>query len=664
LFEKTAKKLDENIQSLIGRTIQTTDKSYMITGIAKNPENSLIMKNIEGLFINGESEYFHYGIYEKWDPSILQSCVMIKRDVSVKDFGERLSKSKFNFEWMEKRLGMQVNPDGSLQKVVANVEDERFELEPVNNPLKHRSIGYYLNELLIGLLILLTTLFNFISFQTAQFYNRLRECALRRITGAGKRDIFGLFYTEIVIAFLFTYLISLFLLTACKVPIKEIQWLSFLDTDILKFRMLQYLLFVMLLTFLLYLIPVNVIYKTSIYSTFFGGIGKRGKGFGRTILLFLQLVILFLFISAFLIVGLQTNRFRTQVLSHLSKEEKKNITYTFIHHKDLIDNQTAIINRISSSPFVNDILIHERNTVLNSRNAIVLNAKEGSDDGNHFGIPMYNEASIEVRNVHPHFFDFFRCVLVSGTFFNENSSPRDVVIDETFASYYGNKNPIGESFNGNRIVGIIKNLNTEKDKDMFVRIKQPVFYSASNHSEGGNFVLYVKAQHGKTKEVNELIEQCLSEYRLLPAEYKDTFTLEDEIESLLYNENNLFRSMSVLFVVSFIICMLGIYSAVVMNTEKRRKEICIRKINGATIKNILLLFFKTYIGLCTFAYILSVPVVYYYGNKWLDNYIDRISLNIEFFIAIYIVIFIFIAFTILFQILKVARENPAEVVKN
>jgi ABC-type antimicrobial peptide transport system permease subunit len=122
--------------------------------------------------------------------------------------------------------------------------------------------------------------------------------------------------------------------------------------------------------------------------------------------------------------------------------------------------------------------------------------------------------------------------------------------------------------------------------------------------------------------------------------------------------------MSVLFVVSFIICMLGIYSAVVTNTEKRRKEIGIRKINGASLKDILLLFGKTYMGLCTLACVTAFPVVYYYGNKWLDNYIDRISLNIGFFMTIYIVISIFVALTILFQLLKVARENPVEVIKN
>jgi ABC-type antimicrobial peptide transport system permease subunit len=100
-----------------------------------------------------------------------------------------------------------------------------------------------------------------------------------------------------------------------------------------------------------------------------------------------------------------------------------------------------------------------------------------------------------------------------------------------------------------------------------------------------------------------------------------------------------------------------------MNTEKRRKEVAIRKINGAIVKDILLLFGKTYIGLWTLTCILFFPVVYYYGNRWLDNYIDRISLNINLFLIIYLVVLILIIITIIYRILKIARCNPAEVIK-
>jgi hypothetical protein len=424
--------------------------------------------------------------------------------------------------------------------------------------------------------------------------------------------------------------------------------------------MLRYLLFVLLLAFVLCLIPVNIIHRISVRTVLLGISVKGKKGTSRTFLLFLQLVILCLFLSAFLIVGLQMNRYKSQVFNHLSKEEKMSIFSVSCFDRNLRNNRTAIVKKIEASPFVKDILIDEELVIGDQGGKlIVTNSGEKSTDTN-FNIPGFKENSIDSRYVHPHFFNFFRCELILGTFFNEESPPQDVVVDEMFASYYGNKNPVGESFDKYRIVGVIKNLNTSKDKDRFTQIKLPVFYAVSAHFDNG-FVLYIKAQVGKEKEVRQLIDQCLSEFTSTYQNY--TRTLEQEIDMALSYEKGLLHLMSALFVISLVISLLGVYSAIVMNTKKRRKEVAIRKINGAAIKDILLLFGKTYIGLWTLTCVLVFPVVYYYGNRWLNNYIDRISLNTYLFSVIYVVVLISIIGAIIFQILKVARCNPAEVIK-
>jgi ABC-type antimicrobial peptide transport system permease subunit len=97
-----------------------------------------------------------------------------------------------------------------------------------------------------------------------------------------------------------------------------------------------------------------------------------------------------------------------------------------------------------------------------------------------------------------------------------------------------------------------------------------------------------------------------------------------------------------------------------MNVKRRRKEVAIRKINGATLKDIAWLFSKTYIVLWTVACLLASPFVYYYGHRWLSKYVFRISLDITLFAGIYLLILTLIVATIIFQILKVAKLNPAE----
>jgi ABC-type antimicrobial peptide transport system permease subunit len=375
------------------------------------------------------------------------------------------------------------------------------------------------------------------------------------------------------------------------------------------------------------------------------------------VLLFIQFGILLLFLSAFLIVALQMDKYKTGVFNHLSDEAKKHIVFALCYGEEgLIANKDAIVKEISESHLVKDVVAGEE-LVVSGGGWTTLH------EGSEFGIPDYYEASIGRKPVPYGFFRFFECELLAGQFFTENSSPNDVVVDETFASYYKDKNPVGESFIGKKIVGVIKNLNTYKDTDDFKKKRYPVFYYLEEKMKGRNvFYIYVKAHTGKLKEVRQVLEKTIKKFAS-PSFIVTTGTLKDEISQELQDEKSLFKSMQILFAVSLIICLLGIYSAVVMNTEKRRKEIAIRKINGATIKDIILLFSKTYLGLWSIACLVFFPVVYYFGNKWLEKYIDRISLNIMLFGVIYLAILILIMLTIIFQILKVARCNPADVIK-
>jgi ABC-type antimicrobial peptide transport system permease subunit len=628
LFESTAKKLDKNIQSLIGKTIRDGNNHFRITGIVKKPVNSHITEGADGFIINKENGYLQQEIYQRWNPSATL-IIMLNNKASVSDFKDRLN---------------------------IRAKDAEFTLDPLNDQLKQLSGTYYLGKFLMGLLILLTTLFNYVSFQTAQFYNRLKECALRRTAGASKKHLFYLFFTEIIIAFVITYLISVL---ALDIFGDYLIFSYIFNAGILKLQMLKYLLFVLFLAFLLYLIPINAIHKMSIRTVFMGISQKGKKGIGRTFILFFQLVVLLLFLSSFMIVALQMDNYKSRIFNHLSEDDKKHIVYTYCFDERLTRNIDIIRREISLSPGVVDVAVNNGMATIGGETVY----------NDSIEIPGYYSNYIKAKPVHPDFFKVFRCVLLEGEFFTGESSPNDVIIDEYFASYYKNESPVGKSFNGHKIAGVIKNLNTDKtvDKnytydDRDIGKKVPVYYFFDPDLRKNNLVLYVKTHKGKVKEVKKVIRETFKKF-IPPNSEEFSFTFDIEIENCLWPESILFRQMRILFIVSLIICLLGIYSAIVMNTEKRRKEIALRKINGATIKDIILLFSKTYLGLWTIACIAFCPVVYYFGNKWLENYLDRISLNIVFFVAIYFIILILVILTIIFQILKVARCNPAEVIK-
>jgi ABC-type antimicrobial peptide transport system permease subunit len=272
LFDTKAKQMNENIHSLIGTSFQSGDEIFQIAGIVKRPVNSRINFG-DGFIINRLTGIFKDEIYNRWNDEY-RTFIMLKNSVPEKKFKETLSNRQFSFTLYGDQ-GMRKNADGDWIKVTPNDEDERFTVKPLNDLLEYKSVTDYLSKFFIGLLVLLTTLFNYTSFQTSVFYNRLKECALRRTAGAGKKDLFFLFFTEIIIAFIITYFVSILLLDLFKGYITE-HGFYLPDLNLVRISMLRYLLFVLLIASVLYAIPINVIHRMSIRSVFLG-ISQKGK---------------------------------------------------------------------------------------------------------------------------------------------------------------------------------------------------------------------------------------------------------------------------------------------------------------------------------------------------------------------------------------------------
>ena len=656
LFEDKAKELCSNFNELIGKTAKllNNETEYLIVGVAKKPRNSSIMHfRYNGFILNKSDSYLQHEIYETWDPrKIEHTFLLLSRKSSFGDFQKRLQSTDFGFKIDPKRLGATIQENGDIVRIEAEDKDEHFTLQQINKIGKNdKTTNTFIGIFVTGLLIFLMALFNYMSFQTALFYNRLKECAVRKATGSGKTQIFLLLFSEILIAFMLAFLIALMLTQSLLPLLVNTPYFHGINSELLKIYMAQYLLFVILLSAVFCLIPTYTINKLSIRTVFLGLSVKGKKPIGRYILLFVQMIILLIFISASSIVSLQTYRLKSGLLENVSKAEQNRIFSTSVRG----GNIHSVIQLLSSSPLYEDIIYGYDN----------VNSTVGS--ANQFNLSLNGEEQrqwIGLRPVPIGFFRFFNCQLLEGQFFNENSAPNDIVVDKTFADLFNSKEVVGKTIDKYHIVGVINTLETETRKDRLSKTKMPVFYfNQEAETNIHNYVIYVKSVKGSEKEACEYLESVLA--KILPEHTIITIrSLKDEIDSILTRENALFRSLIALFIISLIIGLLSIYSAVAMNTEKRRKEVAIRKINGAELSDIILLFFRKYLVMWTIICIAVFPLVYYYANSWLENYLDRISLNISLFMGIYLIVLILIILTIISQILKVSHTNPSEVIKS
>jgi ABC-type antimicrobial peptide transport system permease subunit len=174
---------------------------------------------------------------------------------------------------------------------------------------------------------------------------------------------------------------------------------------------------------------------------------------------------------------------------------------------------------------------------------------------------------------------------------------------------------------------------------------------------------YVKCHPGKVEEVRAWIKQKLRE--ALPSSVEPKIsTLQGDIVEYQSLENNLKGIILFFSIVCLIITLLGVYSAITLDTERRQKEVAIRKVNGAGLKEIIALFARLYLWMLGISAIFAFPIVFAILQMWKQMYLVFFSDGILYWGGILLGVTGITALTVIFRILKIARINPAKIIKS
>ena len=147
-------------------------------------------------------------------------------------------------------------------------------------------------------------------------------------------------------------------------------------------------------------------------------------------------------------------------------------------------------------------------------------------------------------------------------------------------------------------------------------------------------------------------------------DFRIEFTyMEDVFDEYFKSEQALLTLLSFMTGVCILIAIFGVYSLTSLSCERRRKEIAIRKINGAEVPDIMNIFFKEYLLLLALAALAAFPTGYIIMKRWLEGYVKQTSMDAWLYILIFIAVFVVIVFSIVSMVWKAANQNPAKVVK-
>jgi putative ABC transport system permease protein len=154
------------------------------------------------------------------------------------------------------------------------------------------------------------------------------------------------------------------------------------------------------------------------------------------------------------------------------------------------------------------------------------------------------------------------------------------------------------------------------------------------------------------------------EWQKILAGYPLKYQFYDEwFDSMYRSEEYFARTISLFAILAIVISCIGILGLAIFSSERRTKEIGIRKINGARISEVLLMLNKEFIILVTIAYIIAIPIAWYSMHKWLENFAYRTELSWWIFALSGLIAFIIALLTVSWQSWSAASRNPVEALR-
>jgi ABC-type antimicrobial peptide transport system permease subunit len=207
----------------------------------------------------------------------------------------------------------------------------------------------------------------------------------------------------------------------------------------------------------------------------------------------------------------------------------------------------------------------------------------------------------------------------------------------------------------NHIVGVVKDFHTAH---LSKRLSPVVFwFSEGNYGKS----LIASFAPERRKDVLEFLKTLYDE--LVHGEFTYTF-IEDEIAKLYSDDKKVAVICTAFTGMAILISMLGLLGVSLFDIRQRRREIAIRKINGAMMKDVVRLLLKRYFGLLGVAFAISIPVTLFVILKYLENFAYKAPVSWWLFAIALAVTVVISLLTLTYQVYKAGTEPPAEVVKN
>jgi hypothetical protein len=257
---------------------------------------------------------------------------------------------------------------------------------------------------------------------------------------------------------------------------------------------------------------------------------------------------------------------------------------------------------------------------------------------------------------------FYRLTLLEGSVPGADDTGK-VLVNETAVRAMGMTDPVGKKI-GDRytISGVLKDFYALPPT---VPVEPMMFTVPEAFGSYGHLAV-VKYDEGTWDELRQRVDSACASFAPYPG-WSQPYQLqnvEEEYDKLLASEYMLMRLLGIAALTCVLIAAFGIFSLVSLSCQQRRKEIAIRKVNGARIGNILALFAREYLLLLVLSAVVAFPIGYLLMKRWLESYVEQTPISWWLYAAIFAGTAAVVALCIGWRVWQAARSNPAETIKS
>ena len=571
------------------------------------------------------------------------------------------------------QLFVQINDNASMDAVTAKIKDVKKDRSPEEAefnpqlflfPMKDwylradfengvQTGGRIENVWLLGIIgffILLLACINFVNLSTARSEKRATEVGIRKSIGSQRGQLIFQFLSESFLIVVLSFILSLGIVLLSLNPFNDLArkaitfpWLDFQFWGIS-------LLFIMATAFLagsypaIYLSSFNPV--TVLKGTFKAG---RFAALPRKILVVAQFTI-----SVALIIGTMV------VMNQIQYSKDRPVGY---NKEGLIQLPVMSNEFIGKADMMRNQFI-ESGAVLEMATSSSPTTEVWSNRGGYSweGKPEGFQEDFAHTSTSYEFVEALGAKIVAGRGFSREfpTDSNAVILNETAVKYMGLKDPIGKLIRFNnpdaeplKIIGVIEDMIVQSP---YEPVKQAMytfdkFYNISFYN------LRLNPERSLSDNLAQVEKTFKANFPSLPFEYQ----FVDERFGIKFRSEERLASLAKIFtLLAIFISCLGLFGLASFVAEQRTKEIGVRKILGASVRQLWLLLSRDFISLVVIALIIGSPIAYYMMSQWLQKFSYRIDISWTVFaIACSGALFITLI-TISVQALKAAVANPVD----